>query len=374
MRKIILGVCLLLLFIIVGYLFWRVKNFDPMNTSPPQEKISIKKPSGITILAQNLDTPWAIAFLSDKSMFVTERPGRVRLVDKNGKLDPTPVANVSSVKEIGEGGLLGITLHPDFAKNKYVYLYYTYDNQDGNTRNRVVRMVYKDKKLTGEKIIVDTIPGALNHNGGRIKFGPDGFLYISTGDAQEPSQSQDTRSLAGKILRVSDEGKPADGNPFANEVYSYGHRNSQGIAWDGDGQLWSTEHGRSGVQSGLDEINRIEKGANYGWPLIQGDEKRVEMKTPVAHSGAFSTWAPGSAAIMDENLFFGGLRGNALYKAVIKNDRMNVSEYFKGTYGRIREVIVGPDRMLYITTSNMDGRGLPKEGDDKIFRIDPSKL
>lgn len=184
------------------------------------------------VIAENLDTPWAVTFLPDppggeasKSMLVTERPGRVRLVDGNGNLQSEPVATLNQVKEIGEGGLLGIAAHPNFSTNNYVYLYYTYSGNGGNTLNRVVRMTLKDRQLTDEQIIVDSIPGASNHNGGRIKFGPDGFLYITTGDAQNPSQAQDTNSLAGKILRVTDEGKPVPGNPFNNLVYSYGHRN-----------------------------------------------------------------------------------------------------------------------------------------------------
>ena len=163
-------------------------------------------------------------------MLVTERPGRVRLVDKSGQLQDTSVATLSKVKEIGEGGLLDITLDPDFSANNLVYLYYTYSGSGNNTLNRVVRMKYQDSKLTGEEILVDQIPGAANHNGGRIKFGPDENLYITTGDAEEPSQAQDKNSLAGKILRVTDEGKAATGNPFNNLVYSYGHRNPQGIA------------------------------------------------------------------------------------------------------------------------------------------------
>lgn len=233
------------------------------------------------VVAENLDTPWGIAFLPaspagrpDGGILITERPGRVRLIDSTGVLEETPVTTLTTVKEIGEGGLLGIALHPNFASNHYIYIYYTYEGDENQTFNRVVRTKYADKKLTNEQILVDKIPGGPNHNGGRIKFGPDNFLYITTGDSQNPSLSQDKNSLAGKILRVTDDGKPAPNSPFNNLVYSYGHRNPQGLAWDSSGRLWTTEHGRSGAISGLDEINLIERGKNYGWPTIQGDEKK----------------------------------------------------------------------------------------------------
>ncbi len=170
------------------------------------------------IITEGLDTPWGIAFLPDGNMLVTERKGTVRLVDKNGVLRADPVASVSNVKEMGEGGLLGITLHPQFNNNRHVYLYYTYGADGSNTLNRVVRMKYVNGQLVEEQTVVDAIPGASNHNGGRIKFGFDGYLYITTGDAQEPSKSQDKNSLAGKILRVTDQGKAAPGNPFSNQV------------------------------------------------------------------------------------------------------------------------------------------------------------
>ena len=234
-------------------------------------------------------------------------------------------------------------------------------------------MVYKNKTLLNEEIIVDKIPGAPNHNGGRIKFGPDGFLYITTGDAQNPSQAQDKNSLAGKILRLADDGKIPDDNPFGNHVYSYGHRNPQGLTWDNQGRLWATEHGRSGILSGLDEINLIEKGKNYGWPDIQGDEIKVQMESPKIHSGS-DTWAPGGAAFLNNSIFFGGLRGQTFYEAKINGEKLELKEHFKGEFGRIREVVVGSDKMLYITTSNLDGRGSPKQGDDKIIKINPSKL
>ena len=340
----------------------------------------------VAVVAEGLDTPWAIAFLPDKSMLVTERGGIVRLVDSSGKLQETPVATLSQVKEIGEGGLLGIALHPNFSSNKFVYLYYTYRGSGNNTLNRVVRMTYKDNeakllssgnKLSDEKILIDQIPGASNHNGGRIKFGPDKFLYITTGDAAEPSQAQDKNSLAGKILRVTDEGKATPGNPFNNLVYSYGHRNPQGIAWDSDGQLWETEHGPSGgsLGTGNDEVNRIEIGKNYGWPIIQGDQTRDGMVRPIRHSGRDATWAPGGAAFYRNSLVYGGLRGQALYQGVIESNQVKeFKEHFKGEYGRIREVILGPDNMLYITTSNKDGRGSPRSSDDKIIKINPAML
>lgn len=338
----------------------------------PTQKEQINSPK-TAIIAQNLDTPWGIVFLPDKSILVTERAGRIKLIDSNGSLEEKPVAVIDSVIEIGEGGLLGVALHPNFSANRYIYFYYTYEGNDNKTQNKVVRMTYIDKKFKEEKVIVDKIPGAPNHNGGRIKFGPDNFLYITTGDAQNPSLAQDTTSLAGKILRVTDEGKPVSDNPFGNIIFSYGHRNSQGLAWDENGRLWATEHGRSGILSGLDEINLIDPGKNYGWPIIQGDEKKDGMESPRLHSGS-NTWAPAGAVFIGNSIIFGGLRGKALYQAVIDGDNIKLKEHFKSEFGRIREVILGPDGYLYITTSNRDGRGTPKSGDDKIIKIDINQI
>ena len=330
-----------------------------------------------TIITEGLDTPWAIAFLPDGNILVTERKGTVRLVEKNGNLRADPVATINNSKEIGEGGLLGMTLHPKFAENDWVYLYYTYESQGENTKNRVIRMKYAEGQLTGEQILLDNIPGASNHNGGRIKFGPDNYLYITTGDAQEPSLAQEKDSLAGKILRVTDEGQPAPGNTFNTAIYSLGHRNPQGIAWDQNGKLWSTEHGPSGgsLGTGNDEVNFIEPGNNYGWPKIQGDQTGEGMFPPAKFSTPSVSWAPGGTAIINDTLYFGGLRGQALYSAKITDNKLTTfNEYFKGKYGRIREVIAGPDGNLYITTSNKDGRGVPGENDDRIIRINPNKI
>lgn len=327
----------------------------------------------VSTVATNLDTPWGLVFLPDGSLLLTERSGNVRLIDSNGNLISQPVATISQVKEVGEGGLLGITLHPNFETNNFVYLYYTYSSTGENTLNRVVRMTYNNGTLSDEQIIVDNIPGASNHNGGRIKFGPDQMLYITTGDAGNPSQSQDRNSLAGKILRVTDDGKPAPDNQFQNRTYSYGHRNSQGITWDEEGRLWSTEHGRSGAQSGLDELNLIEIGNNYGWPTIQGTETQVGMVAPVLNSGS-ETWAPGGAAYSDGSVYFTGLRGRGLYKAKISGNSADLTKHFDGEFGRLRDVIVGPDGMLYVATSNRDGRGSPADQDDMILRVNPTKL
>lgn len=342
-------------------------NSQSLQTQSESQNSQLPK---IEIIAQNLDTPWALAFLPDNNILVTERQGKVRLVE-NGTLINEPVAVISSVKEIGEGGLLGMTLDPDFSSNHLVYLYYTYQANGNDTLNRVVSMEYKDKKLSNEKTLIDKIPGASNHNGGRIKFGPDKFLYISTGDAQEPSLAQDKHSLAGKILRVSRDGKAPTSNPFNNLVYSYGHRNSQGLAWDDTGTLWATEHGRSGLQSGLDEINIISPGKNYGWPTIQGDEQKTGLETPYEHSGS-NTWAPAGADFLNGSIYFAGLRGTALYR--LQKNTHSVEEFLEGEFGRLRDVVASPDGMLYITTSNKDGRGLVKQGDDKIIRINPSLL
>ena len=360
----------------IGYFFYQNKQseFEKIaNETEKQFPVAQQLEKGTEVIAENLDTPWGMVFLPDRSILITERLGRVRLVNSDGSLQQTPVATMNTVKEIGEGGLLGIALHPNFPSNHGVYLYYTYESSGNQTLNRVVRMKYKDGKLEEEQVIVDKIPGAPNHNGGRIKFGPDHLLYITTGDAQEPSQAQDRNTLGGKILRVTDSGEPAPGNPFNNLVYSYGHRNPQGLAWDDKGRLWATEHGRSGVLSGLDELNLIESGKNYGWPTIQGDETRVGMETPRLHSGS-ATWAPAGMAFVGKSLFFGGLRGQALYEITLKGNQPVSREHLKGEFGRIRDVVGEPDGMLYITTSNHGGRGTPKEGDDKILRINIQNL
>ncbi len=331
----------------------------------------IKDLPAISVYAKNLDVPWSMAFLPDTTMLITERAGILSLIDKNGKV--TKIADIPA-QEISEGGLLGVAVDPEFQNNNQIYLYFTYNRAGENTLNRVVKYILSDGKLSNEEIIVDNIPGAPNHDGGRIKFGPDGFLYITTGDAQEPSSAQDKGSLAGKILRVTSSGEKVSDNPFGSPVYSYGHRNPQGIAWSENGDLWSTEHGRSGAQSGLDELNSIEKGVNYGWPTIEGTETRENMVAPIINSGANDTWAPGGMAIKNDIAFFGGLRGQALYVADISKNTPTLNTYLKGKLGRIRDVVLGPDGMIYIATSNRDGRGVPLNEDDKILRINPDKL
>ncbi len=348
-----------------------INDLSKVSPSVSQAETDIPRES---VIVQNLDTPWAIAFLPDGSLLVTERSGRIYLLKTNGETKSMEFSTAQSVKEIGEGGLLGIVVHPDFPSNHYVYTHYTYSGKNNNTLNRVSRFTLNDTKMTDEKIIVDEIPGASNHNGGRIKFGPDNYLYITTGDSQDPSLAQDKKSLAGKILRVIDTGEAAPENPFGTLVYSYGHRNPQGIAWDRNGNLWQTEHGRSNP-TGFDEVNLIESGKNYGWEIIQGDEARSGMETPKLNSGANGTWAPSGAAFVEDSFFFSGLKGQTLFEAVIRNNKViELKKHLIGEFGRLREAIVGPDGMLYITTSNKDGRGNPKNGDDKIIRVNPQKL
>jgi aldose sugar dehydrogenase len=369
--------------VLLTFLYIIYKNSNAANINNNTPKISeVLLPTDssdiplATIIAEGLEVPWGIVFLPDGGMLVTERVGRVRMIDSDFTLRTNPVLTLEVVRKIqGEGGLHGITLHPEFQSNKFVYIYYTYESEGNQTLNRVERFTFDGEALISDKIIIDNIPGSLFHDGGRIKFGPDNLLYVTTGDAQNPDLAQNTSSLAGKILRITDEGEIPSDNPFGNPVYSYGHRNPQGIAWDAGGNLWSTEHGRSGVLSGLDEVNFIESGKNYGWPEIEGDEANTGMVSPARHSGASNTWAPACAAITENMLFFSGLKGEALYATLIdQNHATGLKEYFKGEYGRIRECIVSPDGMLYITTSNRDGRGKIQDGDDKIIRINPKKL
>lgn len=330
---------------------------QPQNSSQtPNSSTNSTQLPQTQVIAKNLEVPWALAFLPDGRILVTERAGKLKIMNNDGNRI-MEIAKIS-VKQTGESGLHGIAVDPKYPDKPYIYLYYTYSANGNDTSNKVSRFVFRDNELSDEKVLVDKIPGAIFHDGGRIKFGPDGVLYITTGDAQNPSLAKDKNALAGKILRIKDD---------KVEVHSYGHRNPQGIAWDNQGRLWETEHG----QSATDELNLIEEGRNYGWPTIRGDQKQQGMENPIIQSGA-DTWAPAGMAYYNGSLYFGGLRGQALFEYVIEAKKLKT--HFKGEFGRIRDVVLEPDNFIYITTSNKDGRGSPLPEDDRIIKINPEKL
>lgn len=341
----------------------------------------------VETVATDLVVPWALAWLPNGDMLVTERPGRVRLIE-NGKLRPEPVFVVPDVEPSGESGLMDITVHPNFAQNNFVYLAYAYRG-DGR-RVKVVRYKYVDGKFTEPHTVIDNIPGAPNHAGMRADFGPDGKLYVTTGDATDWNLAQNLGSLAGKTLRLYDDGTVPKDNPFVGregarpEIFSYGHRNAQGIDWQpGTGLMFQTEHGPSGFEGrggGADEVNIVEAGKNYGWPEIWGNKTQEGMVAPLLEYTP--ACAPASAEFYNSdkipqftgNLFFGCLRGAKIIRVVL--DGRNVvrqENMFEGTFGRIREVAEGPGGYLYFTTSNRDGRGRPAENDDRVLRIVPAK-
>jgi glucose/arabinose dehydrogenase len=337
-------------------LFFKIQK--SVNVSPGINKNEEIEELDMEIIADNLAVPWEVVFLPDNSILITERAGNlVHLPSKNKIV-------IENINQTGEGGLLGMALHPNFSQNNFLYLYMTTD-----VDNRVIRYTYKDKELEEDRVIIKNIPKARFHNGGRIKFGPDGYLYITTGDAQKTQLSQDLSSLAGKILRVDEDGGLVEDNPFGSYIYSYGHRNPQGLAWDSEGNLWSTEHG----PTAQDELNLIKKGANYGWPVISGEKEREEMENPVLQSGYDYTWAPSGMLYWDSNIFFTGLRGQAIYQAKIQKEKViDFLVHFKEDFGRIRSINIGPDEMFYIITNNTDGRGYANKEDDKLIKIKPN--
>lgn len=336
----------------------------------------------VEVVAENLEVPWALAFAPDGRLFITERRGRVRVV-QNEKLLAEPWVTLE-VAAVSEAGLMGLAIDPGFAQNNFVYVCYTYRAQ-GQLLNRVARLQEENGRGVALTVLLDNIPGASVHNGCRLKFGPDGKLYITMGDAAAPQLAQDLTSLAGKILRINADGSLPTDNPFPNSpVWSYGHRNPQGIAWHPvTRKLFSTEHGPSGLPPNCchDELNLIEPGQNYGWPEVFGVARRAPYVDPILESG-LETWAPAgmtfySAAKLPfkNELFFAALRGQHLRRVVLPApDFAKVEAHaklFEGTFGRLREVIEGPDGYLYIATSNRDGRGTPARNDDRILRLLP---
>lgn len=320
-------------------------------------------------------------------MIFTERPGRVRVLE-NGRLRPEPLATISDVESAAESGLMGLALHPQFAANRLLYLSYAY-SAGGQQLVRVVRFRETGSALTERKVIIENIPAAQFHAGCRLRFGPDGKLYITTGDATERQLSQRLDSLAGKTLRLNDDGTvPAD-NPFIGqqnvrpEIWSYGHRNAQGLDWQpGTNLMFQTEHGPSGFDggSGGDEVNLVERGKNYGWPLIHHTETRTGMESPLleytpAVAPASGMFYRGSALTQFRgNFFFGCLRGQTIIRVVLDGRRVVSQErLLSRQMGRIRDVAEGPDGAIYFSTSNQDGRGRPAKDDDRILRLVTAK-
>ncbi len=329
------------------------------------------------VLAEGLQLPWEMAFAQDGRIFFTERPGFLRVIE-GGKVREAPLLELPSTG-LGEGGLLGLALDPNFAANGTAYVYQTYRNGDA-VKNRVLRLSIGQETAKVESTLIEDIPGSSTHNGGRMKFGPDGFLYITTGDAAKRELAQQKDSLAGKILRLAPDGSVPGDNPFpGSPVYSWGHRNPQGLAWQPDtGALFSSEHG----QSAHDELNLIIPGANYGWPLIQGDETDtrdgVSLKAPLAHSGS-ETWAPSGMAFITQGpwkgrLLVAALSGQQLLQVTPESGGLSasVSSLYKKEWGRLRNVTEAPDDTLYILVGNQDGRGSPKENDDKLIALYPT--
>ncbi len=339
----------------------------------------------VETVAIGLEIPWGFTWLPNKDMLITERPGRVRII-QSGKLRVEPVFTVPDVEPTGESGLMDISLHPDFAKNGFVYLVYSH-NADGKFV-KVVRFTYVGGKFTEPNIIVDKIPGAPNHSGSRCRFGPDGKLYVTTGDSTDWNLAQKLDSLAGKTLRLNDDGSIPKDNPFVStagarpEIWTYGHRNAQGLTWQpGSGLMFQSEHGPSffeGKGSGGDEINIVERGKNYGWAEIHHTDKRTGMESPLLEYSP--ACAPGSAMFYSGsqfpafkgNFFFGCLRGARIIRVVLDGRKVISQEnLLSDAFGRIREMEEGPDGYIYFSTSNRDGRGTPAKDDDRILRFVP---
>jgi len=348
---------------------------DPVIGPRPQavDDHALAEPPSITVedWATGLEAPWSLVFLPGGGALASERPGRVRAISPEGAVAPRPVLTVETARW-GEGGLMGLALHPDFANNRLFYAMLTEPRRNGPV-NRVLRYRLDGAQAQFDRVVLDGIPGARVHNGGRIAFGPDGMLYVGTGEIWRAALAQDRQSLAGKILRVTPEGAAPADNPFpGSPVWSLGHRNVQGLAWGPGGGLYASEHGPSGEAGfgAYDEVNRIRPGGNYGWPLAVGAPGRPEWVDPVA-SWPRRTTPPSGMAFWNGALMLATLRSEALLRIVLdESDRaVRIERWFEGRFGRLRDAVAGPDGALYVLTSNRDGRGSPRGADDRILRI-----
>ncbi|MBC6459963.1 PQQ-dependent sugar dehydrogenase [Actinomadura sp. HBU206391] len=335
----------------------RARTPEPL---PP----SAAQPGGTGIgqpreLVTGLQVPWAIAFLPGGDALVTERDtARLLRITPAGRV--TTIGTVPGVEPGGEGGLLGVAVSPSFDRDRYVYVYFT-----AASDNRVVRLRY-DEDLGRPQPIVTGIPKGGNHNGGRLAFGPDKMLYITTGETGDEPLAQDRRSLGGKILRVRPDGSHAPDNPFGSRVFTYGHRNVQGVDWDERGRMYATEFG----QNRFDEINRIEKGHDYGWPEVEGTGGGGDHTDPLL-TWSTSEASPSGLAYAGGSLWAAGLRGERLWQVPLGRDGSagRPVAHLTGTYGRLRAVVRAPDGSLWVSTSDRDGRGDVDQGDDRIIVV-----
>lgn len=314
-------------------------------------------------LARDLAVPWGLAFLPSGNALVGERDsGDVHVVRRGGGRRRVGNIDVLSQRAAGgEGGLLGLALHPGFGSNRLVYAYLTTRDD-----NRIVRMTFADGALGSGRVVLAGIPMNLHHNGGGLAFGPDGLLYASTGDGEVGARAQSTTSLGGKVLRLTPDGGVPAGNPFDNYTWSMGHRNVEGITFDARGTLWASEFG----EKEADELNRIEPGANYGWPRVEGSDGAGGFRDPLAQWSPTSICSPAGIAVANSRAWLGALRGECLYSVRLRGpDSGAIRKHFGGRFGRVRQVAKAPDGSLWITTSNRDGRGSPGPRDDRVIRI-----
>ncbi|MER6747623.1 glucose/arabinose dehydrogenase [Streptomyces sp. PvP037] len=333
----------------------------------PPAKGSVKV---VRTVATGLNSPWGLAPLTDGDLLVSSRDEATitRVDGKTGR--KTELGEVPGVSPAGEGGLLGIALSPEYASDHMIYAYFT-----SASDNRVVRMIYDERKPAGQQLgapdtVFRGIPKGMIHNGGRIAFGPDRMLYAGTGESGDTGLSQDKESLGGKILRLTPDGEPAPGNPFpGSAVYSYGHRNVQGLAWDGKQRLFASEFG----QNTWDELNAIEPGANYGWPEAEGRSDDSAFKNPVEQWSTDEA-SPSGIAYAEGSIWMAGLRGERLWRIPLKGTEASADPqaFLEGDYGRLRTVAAAGGDKLWLVTSNTDGRGNPKKGDDRILELEVS--